>query len=157
MHLSPLSESQISQVAILHNNLLCEIQKATNDPYFQFDELTTDKPIQFFEESITNNNAQTFVAIENEIIIGFISGEIIDNLLPMSKVINVGYISGAYIVPEYRNKGIMKELEAEIISWFKLREIEYVELHVIANNATAKTCWNSLGYKTFREQRRKKI
>lgn len=98
-----------------------------------------------------------YVAIQQGKVIGFISGEIVDCFLPISKKQKVGYISGAYILSDFRGKGIMKKLEQMLIEFFGKNGISYVELNVISKNCIAKSCWEKMHYSTFREQMRKRI
>ncbi len=97
------------------------------------------------------------MAKDGDSVIGFISGEVKECFLPISKIKKIGYIGGAYVLPSYRNKGMMKNLERLIIDYFKKQGLAYVELNVLTNNPIGKRSWESLGYKTFREQMRKKI
>jgi ribosomal protein S18 acetylase RimI-like enzyme len=97
------------------------------------------------------------VARENDRVIAFISGEVRDCFLPISVVEKVGYICGAFVLPGYRNKGIMRKLESMLLKYFKSRGLSYIELNVMANNVPGKRSWESLGYTSFREQMRKKI
>jgi ribosomal protein S18 acetylase RimI-like enzyme len=94
---------------------------------------------------------------EGDKIIGFIAGEILNCFLPISKVKKVGYISGAYVMPQYRGKNVMKRLEQMLIRFFKSKNLRYAELNVMTMNASGKEIWSRLGYSTFREQMRKTI
>lgn len=147
----------ITEVAKLYNELIYFIKDETKDEYFQFDILSENELEKQLKESIGKKELITFIAKENENIIAFISGEVKDCFLPISSIKKVGYISGAYVLPNYRNKGIMKNLERLILEYFKSKGLSYTELNVITNNFIGKRCWESLGYKTFREQMRKKI
>ena len=94
---------------------------------------------------------------ENGKAIAFISGEVRDCCLPISIVRKVGYINGAFVLPGYRRQGVMKKLESMLLEYFKRQGLSYIELNVITGNLLGKRSWESLGYKTFREQMRKKI
>lgn len=148
---------EIEQVAKLHNELVYFIQKETKDDYWDFGILPIEGISEQLKEFITNSERKIYIAKENQIIVGFIAGEIISCHLPISSINKVGYITGAFVLTEYRGEGIMKKLEMQIMEFFKNHGINYVEVNFISNNLPAKRCWNGLGYKTFREQARKKI
>ena len=109
------------------------------------------------EGIIEDDCAAIYVALDDQTQIGFIGGQIQSNFLPFSNISKVGYITGAYINQSYRRKGIMKLLEGRLLEFLKSKNIAYVDLNIISNNITGKTCWKRLGYETFREQMRKKI
>jgi ribosomal protein S18 acetylase RimI-like enzyme len=95
--------------------------------------------------------------VEDEKVIGFISGQVIEPFISVSSIKNIGYISAAYVKPGERGKGVGRRLEEQMVSFFKSKGIEHVEMHVMARNQKARACWKALGYTTFREQIRKKI
>lgn len=148
---------EIRHVAKLHNELAYFIQKKTSDEYWDFDILLIEGTCEHLKSFVNNQERKIFIAKEKEEIVGFIAGEIIGCHLPISSIKKVGYISGAYVLEEYREIGVMKRLEMLIREFFKNRGLDYVELNFISGNLTARKCWNSLGYEVFREQARKKI
>lgn len=147
---------EVLEVAKLYNGLVAYIKNETQDEYFMFDNLS-DKDLSRELESIINADSRKIYIAKDKEIVGFISGEILNCFLPISKVKRVGYVSGAFVLPEYRGKGIMKKLESMLIEFFKSSNLNYIELHVISNNTLGKVTWNKLGYSTFREQMRKRI
>ncbi len=152
-----ISKEEIPRVAELYINLIISIKQETKDPYFEINNFSKELLINNLEKYIQNETQKIFVAIENNSIVGFIAGEIIDCFLPFSKVTRIGYISAAYVSVENRNNGIMKKLEKIMADFFKKYKLEYAELNVLSNNFIGKKVWNKLGYNTFREQMRKKI
>jgi ribosomal protein S18 acetylase RimI-like enzyme len=144
-------------VARLHNQLVYYIKGETDDAYFNFDELAEEDLGNMLRAFINDPVKRIYVAKDYDNITGFIAGEIINCFLPISKIAKVGYVAGAYVLPEYRGKGIMTNLEQMLTNFFKENAISYVELNVISKNLPAKRSWEGLGYTTFREQMRKKI
>jgi ribosomal protein S18 acetylase RimI-like enzyme len=147
----------IDQVAGLFNDLVTEIKDETDDLYYQVNNLQIENTRILLTEILEDNYAAAFIALDDEKPVGFISGQIQSNFLPLSNIPKVGYISGAYIKQGFRKKGIMKLLENRMIEFFKSKNLTYVDLNVINNNITGKRCWKELGYVTFREQMRKRI
>ena len=157
MEFREMYPGEVEQVAVLHNKLAYFIQKETTDDYWNFEVLSIEGISNHLRGFLNNPEKKIYIAKECEKIIGFIAGEIIPCHLPISNIKKVGYISGAFVSDEYRGKGITKNLENLISQFFKSCGIEYVELNFMSKNQLARKAWSSLGYKTFREQARKKI
>ncbi len=73
----------------------------------------------------------TYTAKEEEII-GFIHGKIQNHPLTTPK--RVGFVTSFFIKPEYRKKGIGKELYSEMEKWFKEKECAAIELDISEGN-----------------------
>lgn len=157
MELKEMTVNDVTEVAKLYNELAYFIKNETKDEYFNFETLSETELEKQLKESIGKPALITFVAKDDGNVIAFISGEVKENFLPISKVKEVGYVSGAYVLPKYRKQGIMKKLESMLLEYFKKHGLAYVELNVITNNLIGKRNWELLGYKTFREQMRKRI
>lgn len=96
----------IEQVAKLHNELTFFIQAETKDEYWDFETLTTQGISEHLKGFVNNQERKIFIAKDNEIVTGFIVGEIIGCHLPISSIKKVGYISGAYVKKEYRGRAL---------------------------------------------------
>jgi GNAT superfamily N-acetyltransferase len=88
--------------------------------------------------------------------IGFISG-FIKALYPWFCTKTVGHISYLIIEPDYRSKGIGGLLEKGALSWFKSKNISYVEVYTDEINSPGVAAWSSYGYLPFKKFLRKKI
>jgi ribosomal protein S18 acetylase RimI-like enzyme len=157
MEFKEMTVNDVTEVAKLYNELACFIKIETKDEYFNFDILSETELEKQLKESIGKPTLITFVAKDDSNVIAFISGKVKENFLPISKTKEVGYVNGAYVLPKYRKQGIMKKLENMLSDYFKEQGLTYVELNVITNNLIGKRSWELMGYKTFREQMRKKI
>ena len=149
--------NEIAEVAILYNELAYFIQNETEDAYWDFEILSEDIVRESLSTFIGNPEHKIFIARDEKKIVGFVAGEIISCHLPISSIKKVGYITGAFVLPEHRGKGVVKSLEILIIDFFKQCGLQYVELSFISKNTIAKKSWESMGYQTFREQARKEI
>ena len=149
--------SEIHDVAKLHIELSYHLKRTIEDDYWDFEQLSEDKIQKHLETFINDPERKIFVAKAQDTIVGFITAEIIKCHLPISSIKNVGYISAAYVIPDYRKMKIMCNLEKLAVRFFKERKLKYVELNYLAENLIAKNAWESLGYKPFRVQTRKKI
>ncbi len=157
INIEKLTEEYIPTIAGYYSELAIFIRDNTNDDYFNFDSLTNEVIEEDLRSNLDNKESVTYIAVSNNKPIGFISGIVTNCFLPISKIVKIGYISGAFVSSSYRNKGIMRRLEEHIVNFFKEKNIKYLELNVISKNIVGKKCWNKLGYNKFREQLRKKI
>lgn len=66
-----------------------------------------------------------FFALDNDKIIGFINGTIIDE---------IGLINHAYIKEEYRDKKVFLSLYKKLIAWFKENNIDTLEIEINHDN-----------------------
>jgi ribosomal protein S18 acetylase RimI-like enzyme len=151
-----MQANEVLEVAKLYNALAINIKNETEDEYFVFDNPSLEDLSRQIESALRDDSKRIYIA-KDEKIAGFISGEILSCFLPISRAKEVGYISAAFVLPEYRGRGIMKTLEFMLSNYFKSKNLNYIELHVISKNILAKETWKSLGYSTFREQMRKRI
>lgn len=106
---------------------------------------------------MTRSDRQVLIAKEKDEITGFIAGQIIECFLPVSSVKKIGYISAAYVKPDFRGRRIMRKLLNELGKWFKAQAVSYIELHTLTKNSDSKSAWENLGFETFREQMRKPL
>jgi len=152
-----MSHSDLAQVAFLHNELAYFIKRETKDEYWDFEELNIEGISQHLKAFINSEERKVIIAEERGRIIGFIAGEVVSCHLPISSIRKVGYISGAYVLPEFRGKGVMRTLESEMVMFFQALGLKYAELNFLSRNHIARKSWEALGYEVFREQARKKI
>ncbi len=157
MEFQEMAAGDIKQVVSFYCELAFFLKIETGDVYFNFDLVKEAGLEKKLRASIGEADFITFVAKENNRVIAFISGEVRDCFLPISVVEKVGYICGAFVLPEYRNKGIMRKLESLLLKYFKSQGLSYIELNVMTKNVPGKRSWGALGYNSFREQMRKKI
>ncbi|RJX28866.1 MAG: GNAT family N-acetyltransferase [Dethiobacter sp.] len=152
-----MSVDEVSRVAELYQDLANYIREETGDEYFDFDAVPVEEIEKGLASGLEEDAKKVFVAVDEGKVVGFIAGEVIDCFLPISRVDKTGYIAGAYVMPSYRRKGILRHLEKMIQDFFKELGLKYAELHVLSLNNAGKTSWESMGYATFREQMRKRL
>jgi GNAT superfamily N-acetyltransferase len=157
MEFGRMTVDETIMVAKLYNELAYFTQRETKDAYWDFGTLSAEPLSNNLKNIVEHPERRIFVARENNECVGFIAGEISQCHLPLSSTKKIGFISGAFVLPDYRGKGIMKTLEGRMVDFFRESGVKYSELFFIANNEVGRKCWNSLGYQTFREQARKPI
>jgi len=157
MEIREMTVNDLKEVAKLYAELACFIKNEIEDDYFNFASVPETEIERQLRKSLGKPGFITLTAIKEGKLIAFISGAIKECFLPFSEVKKVGYISAAYVLPQYRGQGVIKCLESLLSDYFKAQGLSYIELHVITANFIAKKSWEALGYRTFREQMRKKI
>lgn len=148
--------------------LMVKIRKATLKDYAQLKEMRTDflfEEYKLFDKDINKKYLKThlpkelkknlkskkvvlFIALDEGKAVGYIAGEI-EKSHPIWVFKKVGYVFNLYIKPNYRRKGIGKELTKAILNWFKKRKIKWFKLHVYSNNLQAHSLYKKLGFRDF--------
>lgn len=73
------------------------------------------------------------------------------------KIRQAGYLCDAFILPEYRRRGIAKRLSKEFFKWLKSKNITYVYLDVYVKNIRGLKAWKKLGFKELTLGMRKRL
>ncbi len=103
----------------------------------------------FLQKEIEQKSGRLFVIRANAEPIGFASCwiEHEDNPTHTTESNVYGFISDAYIVPEYRGKGIFERVDQKIHEYFSsFSEIRHVRLYVLAENRFAIQAYKKSGY-----------
>jgi ribosomal protein S18 acetylase RimI-like enzyme len=128
--------------------------------HLQFDEYYRSRhenvDPSYFERLIKSEDSNLFVAEDNGIIVGYLAGKI-EKRAPVFEVDKRGWIDSAYVLKEYRGRGIGKELTERMLEWFKEKGIKCVEVSVDARNQVGYGLWKSLGFKTWQFVMKKRI
>ncbi len=128
------------------------------DPEMLSGEATVDAWFNHVLEENKQKDGQVFIAEIDGKAIGFISlrielkGEQI--LLPNIKSV---LISDFIIHPEFRGKGVGKQLLQKADEYAKEKNITYIKLSVFAANTDAKEIYKNLGFKEYSVTMLKKI
>jgi len=59
------------------------------------------------------------------------------------------YVGFLYVLPEFRGKGVIGQVEAYLCSWAKEMGVDQVELEVYAENRAAVRAYEKRGYQDF--------
>lgn len=157
MHIRPAEPNDIPALVTLGKTLL-SLHTVYDYQYYEladnFDELfgnwikdQLSRPYQFI--IVAQNPADGKI-------IGFISG-FVKYLYPWFKTKSVGHISYMIIDHKFRRRGVGKILENAAASWFKSKNITYLELYVEEPNTTGINAWSKYGFLPFKKFLRKKI
>lgn len=91
---------------------------------------------------------------ENEKIIGFIYGTIIDSKININKILKINFL---YVIKEYRKKGVATELINKLGDIAKEENIKYIEVQVYSNNLKACNLYLKSKFNNFTTTLRKEI
>lgn len=75
----------------------------------------------------------------------------------MRKIKKYGFIDEIFIEEKYRGQKIGTKLMAELMGWFKLKKIKYVEFGVNSENKGAVRFYQKLGFKEYEKTMKKNI
>lgn len=96
------------------------------------------------------NEQYIFVAIEDNKIVGFITGEIFKKKAWYN--VQLGEINNIFVLEEYRQKGIGKKLVKTMMDTFKQEGITNIDLYTFGNNIDAIKFYEKIGFKKYNVQ-----
>lgn len=113
------------------------------------------KITSFFDKKLKENNSIVLVACYNNLVIGYIYAYVDDD----NKITNYkeAFVNSVYVEEKYRNKKVGTKLINELIEILKAKDIKFVSIDNIASNIEARSLYEKLGFKIFKENRRKEI
>lgn len=163
MNIRIMTETDLDQVSDLFIQQAAHV-KNLDDPYCDNEASIIHDDLHgrfssYLTDLLASPDALIIVAEDGLRIVGFIIGEITPCRVPsfISKVEKVGYIDEAHVLPEYRRKGLLTQMEASLFNFFRAQQVGYVELNYFTANGVAKDSWTALGYRPYMEYARKRI
>jgi len=101
-----------------------------------------------YKKKMRKKDCVFFVAVDRKKIVGYILGEI--ETPEHQHIFNKrGYIVDAFVLKEYRRKGVGEELFKKLIKWFKSKKIKWIKVAVYANNFNSIKFWEKMGFKEY--------
>lgn len=123
-------------------------QHADLDPYFTPIETVDNVYRKFLEGCLNSENKLLLVAEKEGKLMGYAAAEIQKRSF-IFKIAENGYINDVYVEEEFRKLGIARMFLTELKNWFNSRNIEYIELSVLASNEVGKKTWAKFGFEAF--------
>ncbi len=99
--------------------------------------------IEDVSNSLTDNKGIVFVAEQNGQLVGYIYGSV--KLQPKKILEKVGYVEDWFMLDGFRHKGIGRKLWAKLMTWFKSKKCDCIELKVYPENEPSKKIYRKLG------------
>lgn len=90
---------------------------------------------------IWSTNTKVAVAVEDDVVLGFISFE------ARSKIKRFLNINNLYVIAEARGKGVGTQLLEWVINFAKAHGYQYIDLDVLEGNPAAMKLYNRYGFK----------
>lgn len=113
------------------------------------------KITSFFDKKLKEDNSIVLVACYNNNIIGYIYAYI-DSDNKITKDLEA-FVNSLYIEEDYRNKKIGTKLIKELIEVLKRKDVKFISIDNMVNNIEARSLYEKLDFKIFKENRRKEI
>lgn len=153
------TQDDVPQLVQWMERLVAHVQERSNDPYVV--NVEEGYEIEFspwFIKIIQSDSAAVFVAEEDGCNgVGFVVGTITAPFLKASAIKRIGQIDLCWVEPTHRKKGIARQLCSQAESWFKDRDIKYIDLQYLVGYTEAEKSWINLGYRPYRISARKEI
>ena len=115
-----------------------------------------DGAVPNFEEDqvrrlMKSEDGLVLVALDEGQVVGYSLSEIKG---PMKgyKLEKFGAVGHVAVTAHYRRRGIGEEILREILKWFQSRNIDRVELEVLAKNPVAYSFWKKHGFTDYRHR-----
>lgn len=131
-------------------------QHSDLDPYFTPADIADKIYRKFLESCLNSEDKLLLVADIKGKVVAYAAGEI-QTRSPIFKIKENGYINDIFVEKEFRKLGIARKFLTEFKEWFISKNIEYVELSVLANNQIAQKTWEKFGFKSYENKKRVKM
>ena len=125
------------------------------DPRFA---LAPDARIKYREHLarlLTDDTWRVFIAKEDNVAIGFITGTLREN--PTFKQKWAGQIHDAFVTARCRRHGVGEQLVDAIRDWFRKRNVDCLELGAAVLNPIGLSFWRKMGFSDFVMRMRREI
>ncbi|HIJ16991.1 MAG TPA: GNAT family N-acetyltransferase [Thermoplasmata archaeon] len=115
-------------------------------PHFTLSEDGKEKYSKYLARKFSEKSTKLLVAVQNGRMVGFMLCLLAPNA-PVFKERTIGVVSDVYVRPEYRKRGVTKEMLKVALRWFHRNKVTTVQLNVAAANLEARSAWGQLGFK----------
>ena len=139
------TENHLDSITALWKKLM-DIHKEFDKDYFSETDNNIDYNHNNLEISIKNDYERVFIAVMDEILVGYITAV-------KTKESNFGYnsiyvctINDIMILPNFQDMGIGKALIEEVKNWANSNNINQIELFVFSKNANALKFFKNQGF-----------
>lgn len=105
-----------------------------------------DRYSKYLARKFSEKSTKLIVASTEGRLVGFMLCLLSPNV-PVFKERTLGIVSDVYVRPEFRKRGITKEMLKVGLRWFHKNKVATVQLSVAAANLEARAAWGQLGFK----------
>ncbi|MGD9962540.1 MAG: N-acetyltransferase family protein, partial [Thermoplasmata archaeon] len=114
--------------------------------HFTLAEDGKDKYSKYLARKFSEKSTKLVVATSGPKVVGFMLCLLSPNT-PVFRERTVGVVSDVYVRPEFRMKGVAREMLKSGLRWFHKNKVSSVQLSVAAENFAARSAWGQLGFK----------
>jgi ribosomal protein S18 acetylase RimI-like enzyme len=147
MEIVSAKDSLIPQIVELWKELW-DFHQNLDPKYFVMSEDGPSKFEEYLRGLIKSDDSQVLIALEGGQVVAYSIAQILKRP-PVAKHIEYGFISDLGVKEEYRRRGIGKRILDKIFEWFKSRQIDRIELTVLAKNQIGYSFWKKQGFEVF--------
>ena len=119
--------------------------ESNNKDFFEIDTIAEVDIINYFQNFIGNENANTYIAITEEKIIRYIT-VLIKNQPDYWKIKRTGDISGLMVSKNFRHNGVGTKLIMKGIEYFRRNGIKYYTVFTSVNNTSGISLYKKCGF-----------
>jgi len=141
------SEDNLDDLIRLSRDFFTEYEVHHSD-FFDIDTLRDEDIADFFCRSIDCDNNRTFIAIEDDEIVGYITISVRPQP-SFYKIRNVGAISGLMVHKDYRRRGIATQLLSKARTFFEKKNVNYFTVYTATANKGATKFYKKNGMALF--------
>ena len=139
------SDDNFDELVLLSTEFFKEYE-SYHDYFFEIDELLKEHIIGYFTRWIDDDNGDTYIAIVNGEIVGYIT-IYVRKQADYMMVKKTGEISGLMIKKAHRHTGIAEKLFNASMEFFKKKEVKYFTLFTAIENQGALAFYKKQGMK----------
>lgn len=147
-------EKDLEQLNQMMFELHSEHHRDCPEHFKTAEEIEQEKSIARY---LDNPECLVYVATDGDRVCGFISGHFCELISSVSKPIQMGNVDELYVFPEYRRKGVAKQLVQKMLDNFDDYGVAQVFVEVWHFNNAAQTFYQDLGFEHHIHWMRKPI
>lgn len=130
-----------------------DVEVEVADPAFHhevvalFEQMEEESPGPAAPKGRLSTRVDEFLADhDRRVFVARVGGTAVGVLVAFRHSRDQGILEQAYVDPNYRRRGILRELEIDATGYLRDEGCRGVQLHVDATNEAARTAWRALGY-----------
>jgi GNAT superfamily N-acetyltransferase len=109
-----------------------------------------------FAAQLEAQNEVMFIAMENDVAVGMLRC-VESAASPLLLPDRYCYVSSAYVRPEFRRKGVMRELFEHAVAWCRSRGLREMRLHNVGTRDESAATWSALGFEVVEQVRVRRL
>jgi ribosomal protein S18 acetylase RimI-like enzyme len=100
------------------------------------------------QQWMADESKRVLVAEQQGDVIGYIIGHLAENP-PIFELRHYGHVSDICVAPDWRRRGVGRQLFAALHDWLHEHGLSVVQLSVAARNSVSQAFWHEMGFEDF--------